>query len=103
MNTWQSGSAEALDRNRATLEGMAGYLLAGGGRVGIYSTGQQWAQIVGDVPEDSNLADRDSWLAGATSLAGAEEACLEPPLIPGGRVTLGQYLSGELDRNVSCV
>ena len=102
MNTWQSGSADALARNRATLEGMASYLLAGGGRVGIYSTGQQWSQIVGTVPASSNLAGRDSWLAGAATPTDAQTACLKPALVPGGRVTLAQYVRGDLDRNQSC-
>jgi hypothetical protein len=102
MNTWQSGSDDALDRNRATLEGMAAYLLSWGGRVGVYSTGQQWAQIVGTVPSGSVLAGLDSWLAGATSLAGAQEACGAPALVPGGRVTLTQYVRDGLDRNLSC-
>jgi hypothetical protein len=102
MNTWQSGSADALARNRATLEGMAGYLLTGGGRVGIYSTGQQWAQIVGTVPVTSTLAGRESWLAGAATPTDAQAACLEPALVPGGRVALAQYLRGDLDRNQSC-
>ena len=35
MNTWQSGSDEALARNRAALEGMTAYLLVRGGRVGL--------------------------------------------------------------------
>ena len=58
----------------------------------MYSTGQQWAQIVGTVPASSTLAGRDSWLAGGTSLAGAQAACPEPALVPGGRVTLSQYV-----------
>jgi hypothetical protein len=103
MNTWQSGSPDALARNRATLEGMTAYLSAGGGRVGVYSTGQQWAQIVGTVPPGSTLAGRDSWLAGGTSLGGAQATCAKPALVPGGRVTLSQYVSGGLDRNQSCV
>ena len=102
MNTWQSGSGEALARNRATLEGMAAYLLSRGGRVGVYSTGQQWAQIVGTVPSGSLLAGRDSWLAGATSLEDAEATCREPALVPGGGVTLTQYVRDGLDRNHSC-
>jgi hypothetical protein len=102
MNTWQSGSSEALARNRATLEGMTSFLTSRGGRVGIYSTSQQWARIVGSVPASSTLAGRDSWLAGATSLAGAQTACLEPVLVPCGRVTLSQYVQGGLDRDFSC-
>jgi hypothetical protein len=102
MNTWQSGSSAALARNRATLEGMTAFLTSQGGRVGIYSTGQQWAQIVGSVPVSSTLSGRDSWLAGATSLSGAQTACGRPALVPGGRVTLSQYVSG-LDHDLSCV
>ena len=102
MNTWQSGSTEALDRNRATLEGMTAYLLAEGGRVGLYSTSYQWAQIVGAVPSTSNLVGRNSWLAGATTLAQAKDNCRRPPLVPGGRVSLTQYVREALDRNHSC-
>jgi hypothetical protein len=102
MNTWQSGSAEALARNRATLEGMTALLVARGGRVGVYSTGQQWAQIIGAVPAGSNLAGRDSWLAGSASLPDAQASCRKPALVPGGRVTLTQYVQNNLDRNQSC-
>ena len=102
MNTWQSGSPAALARNRATLEGMTTYLTSQGGKVGVYSTGQQWTQIVGTVPEGSTLTGRDSWLAGATSPNGAEAACRRSPLVDDGEVTLGQYVQGGLDRNQSC-
>jgi hypothetical protein len=101
-NTWQAGSPEALARNRATLEGMTAYLLAREAEVGVYSTSRQWAQIVGSVPTDSNLAGRDSWLAGATTQAGAQAACRAAPLAPGGRVLLSQYVRDGLDRNQSC-
>ena len=103
MNTWQSGSAEALTRNRAALEGMTAYLLDRGGRVGLYSTSYQWAQIVGSVPSTSNLVGRNSWLAGASTLSQAESNCSRPPLVPGGRVTLTQYVPDSLDRNHSCI
>jgi hypothetical protein len=103
INTWQSGSSEALARNRATLEGMAAYLLGQRGKVGLYSTNQQWSQIVGTVPTTSNLAGRNSWLAGATSLSGARSNCAKPPLTRNGRVTLTQYVQGGLDRNNSCI
>jgi hypothetical protein len=102
MNTWQVGGTDAQERNRATLEGMASYVLAYGGQVGVYSTGQQWSRIVGEVPEGSPLLGRDSWLAGATSASDAREACDESPLAPGGQVTLSQYVQGDLDRNESC-
>lgn len=102
MNTWQSGSADALARNRATLEGMTDYLVSRGGRVGLYSTNQQWAQIAGTVPASSDLAGRDSWLAGSTTVEGATASCRKAPLVPGGRVTLTQYVQHGLDRNVAC-
>jgi hypothetical protein len=101
-NTWQKGSTEARARNRATLEGMTAYLVSRGGRVGLYSTNQQWAGIVGTVPVSSLLAGRDSWLAGATTLSGAQALCRKPALVPNGRVTLGQYVQARLDRNTSC-
>jgi hypothetical protein len=103
MNTWQSGSAEARARNRATLEGMTAYLLARGARVGVYSTSYQWSEIVGSVPSSSNLVGRNSWLAGATTLDEARTNCRRAPLVPGGRVTLTQFVPDDLDRNHSCI
>ena len=102
MNTWQSGSAEGLARNRATLEGMSDYLEELGADVGIYSTSFQLIQIVGPVPEDSPLAGRPSWLAGATTLREALANCTKRPLLPGGEVALTQYVQGDWDRNHSC-
>ena len=102
MNTWQSGSSAALARNRASLEGMTAYLVSRGATVGLYSTGDQWRQIAGTVPATSNLVGRPSWLAGATSLSGARRNCAKPALVPGSRVTLTQYVVGDLDRNHSC-
>jgi hypothetical protein len=102
-NTWQIGSAVAQARNRATLEGMTAYLLSRGGRVGLYSTGHQWDVIVGTVPSTSNLVGRNSWLAGATTLEQAMANCTRAPLVPGGRVTLTQFVPDDLDLNHSCV
>jgi hypothetical protein len=101
-NTWQVGSVDGLARNRATLEGMTEYLLSRDAEVGIYSTDEQWWQIVGVVDDDSVLADLDSWLAGAVTADEAEEACDDEPLVPDGRVVLSQYVRDELDRNRSC-
>lgn len=104
MNTWQSGSTEALIRNRAALEGMASHYQSKGAKVGLYSTNYQWGQIVGDtVGPDSNLFGLDSWMAGARSLKGAQSNCKNPPLTAGGNVTIAQYVSGSLDYNYSCV
>lgn len=96
-NTWQVGSADARARNLAALEGMVAYLESEGAEVGLYSTGRQWAQIVGTVPEDSPVAGLDSWLAGAVTYEQAVAACSDDPLVPGGRVALTQYVPDGLD------
>jgi hypothetical protein len=101
-NTWQSGSSSALARNRAALEGMTAYLTGLGGTVGFYSTGQQWKAVTGTVGNGSILYHQNSWLAGATSLSGARNLCSKPALVPGGIVKLTQYVSGNLDHDVSC-
>jgi len=101
-NTWQSGSAAALARNRAALEGMAAYVVARGGRPGVYAFPPHWRQIVGTVPPQSTLSRLVSWVAGASSEDEAEENCDRPPLGSGGRVELAQYVSGGLDLAVDC-
>ncbi|GAA4739551.1 hypothetical protein GCM10023328_20740 [Modestobacter marinus] len=103
MNTWQTDGAAAQRNNRATLEGMTDHLESVGGRVGLYSTGYQWGEIVGDVPAWSSLHGLDSWLAGARSLPGAIANCADAPLVDGGRVVLTQYVEDDLDHNHSCV
>jgi hypothetical protein len=107
-NSWGPDKAA----NRAVLEGMTHYYLdvlhAAG--VGIYSTGYQWGEIVGAlgavqsgtaIPGPSNLNGLPSWLAGATSLEGAQANCAQPPLT-GGTVTVTQYLMNGLDHNYAC-
>ncbi|MBN1091509.1 hypothetical protein JKP75_02280 [Blastococcus sp. TML/M2B] len=101
-NTWQVGSDVARARNRATLEGMVAYLDFRGARTGLYSTAQQWSEIVGTVPADSALVGLPSWLAGSVSLAEAVAECDQPPLVPDGEVALAQYVPDDLDRNHSC-
>ena len=107
-NSWSSDTVA----NRAALEGMVHYYLdvLGVAGVGIYSTGQQWTEIVGSVgavysgtavPGLSNLNGLPSWLAGATTLAGAQANCSDPALT-GGAVTLTQYLRDNLDFNHAC-
>jgi len=81
---------------------MTAYLRSRNAAVGLYSTRQQWAMIVGAVRPRSILAGRPAWLAGSTSLSAATAACYPPPLTPRGRVTLSQYVDSGLDRNYSC-
>jgi hypothetical protein len=98
--------------NRAVLEGMTHYYLdvlhATG--VGIYSTGYQWGLIIGATgavqsgtanPAPSNLNGLPSWLAGATTLEGAQANCAQLSLT-GGKVTVTQYLMNGLDHNYAC-
>jgi hypothetical protein len=101
-NTWQVGSSAALARNRASLEGMTAYLTGLGGTVGFYSTSQQWKAIAGTVGRDSILYHQSSWLAGASTAAGARSLCTKPALVAGGTVRMAQYISGDLDHDVSC-
>jgi hypothetical protein len=101
-NSWQFGSDDARRRNLAALEGMTAYLDSWGAVVGVYSTHEQWAQIVGTVPDDSPLAGRRSWVAGSVTAEQAEAACYLPPFLPRGPVSLSQYVPGDLDFNRSC-
>ena len=101
-NTWQSGSSQAVGRNKATLEGMTAYVTLHGGEVGIYSTSYQFHQIAGYPGSGSTLYHVDSWLAGASSVSGAASDCTKPPLLSGGHVLLAQYVVGDLDHDLSC-
>jgi hypothetical protein len=102
-NTWQSGSSDALARNRASLEGMTSYFTSKSAKVGVYSTNYQWESIAGTIPAASNLYSLDSWMAGARTLRGAQANCKNTPLNSGGRVILAQYVSSGLDYDISCI
>ena len=102
-NTWQSGSVDAYARNTAALEGMAKYFQNNGGKVGLYSTAYQWGKIVSTtVSSSSNLNGLDSWLAGARSAKDAPSFCSKSSLTSGGKVTLAQYISKNLDYDYAC-
>jgi hypothetical protein len=104
MNTWQSGSAEALARNTAALEGMASYFQTSGAPVGLYSTAAQWGQIVGSsVSGTSNLNGLANWRPSGASLANAKANCSVAPLTTGGFNSLTQYIQQGLDKNHSCI
>ena len=96
-NTWQTD----LAANEASLDGMVDYLHSVGRTVGIYSTSYQWNKIAGVTKSTSTLAGLQSWLAGS-SPTGAAAACEGTPLTPGGRVSMVQYVSGNLDNDLSC-
>lgn len=99
INTWSYDKAA----NAATLEGMTDYYQGIGARVGLYSTAYQWSLIVGQVSLTSNLRGLPSWLAGANGVTGAKGMCSWPPLTPGGKVTMTQFVFGNLDYDYSCI
>jgi hypothetical protein len=104
MNTWQSGSSEALARNTAALEGMTSYYQAQGATVGLYSTAVQWGTIVGDtVNGASNLNGLANWRPSGASLNNAIANCSAAPLTSGGFISLTQYVQQNLDKNHSCI
>ncbi len=103
MNSWQSGSTEALERNTAALEGMTSYFKSRNAKVGLYSTSYQWNVIVGTtVSTSSSLNGLDSWLAGARNATDAKTFCSKPGLTTGSSVTLAQYISKNLDYDYAC-
>ncbi len=113
MNSWQQGDDGANARNTASLEGMKQfYATEGVVTVGLYSTGYQWRQIVGDTlsgPTDGspviggNLIGAKSWLAGSFDANDAEIRCTTAIGLTGGPVVLNQYIADDLDYNYSCV
>lgn len=101
-NSWETGPAGAI-RNVAVLEGMTDHLRSVGiAQVGIYSTSLQWQAITGSaVSATSPLRGLPNWLAGASTLTGAQGRCSSPPLTPGGRVVLTQWTE-RFDWNHAC-
>lgn len=104
-NTWKlSGSNFDNQSNVAVLEGMTAYFKSVYSRVGLYSTGSQWSQIVGSaVSSTSNLNGLPNWRPGGASLNTAKDACKATPLTVNGKVVLTQFVSKGLDYNYSCV
>ena len=102
VETGNSWSATDLTANRADLEAMTKVFTDAGGSVGVYSTRYQYGRIVGTLASTSPLFALDSWLAGGSSLKGAQSLCTSAPLTAGSHVTLTQYVSGGFDSDVSC-
>lgn len=104
MNTWQSGSNEALIRNTAAIEGFGAYYESKGANIGLYSTAVQWTEITGNnISASSNLNGLPNWRPSGASLANAKDNCSKPPLTPGGFISLTQYVVKNLDHNHSCI
>jgi hypothetical protein len=100
VNSWETNKAA----NSADLEGMTAYFQSIHARVGVYSTGYQWGQIVGSTGDTSNLNGLQSWLAGASSRANAQSFCSSSaPLTTNGIVSMAQFVSANLDSDYSCI
>lgn len=104
-NTWKLGGSDFdFASNTAVLEGMAEYYDSVGATIGLYSTGYQWGQIVGNgVQTGSKLIGLDNWRPGGANLKTAKQACSAAPLTAGGRVVMTQFISKNLDYNFSCI
>lgn len=104
MNTWQSGSNEALVRNTAAIEGFGAYYQSKDANIGLYSTAYQWGVITGNnISQSSNLNGLPNWRPSGASLAIAKANCSVAPLTPGGLISLTQYVVKNLDHNHSCI
>lgn len=104
MNTWQSGSDDALKKNVAALEGMAYYYNSIGATVGLYSTAYQWNKITGNfINPTSSLYGLANWRPSGSSLNNAIANCGLEPFSAGGFMSLTQYIHKRLDHNYSCL
>jgi hypothetical protein len=107
-NSWADASQTAnwAAVNRADLQGAADYLLAQGvPQAGFYSTGYQWGQITGLNATTSGAyfpPTLPNWVAGATSLSGAQARCSSAYSFTGARVELTQYPSSGFDADYVC-
>lgn len=105
INSWKLGDTNFDHQsNIAVLEGMTEYFKSIGARVGLYSPSSHWTQITGNsVPSTSNLYNLPSWLpVGNANVSTAIAACSRTPLTGGGKVTITQFVSKNLDYNYSC-
>ena len=104
MNTWQTGSSEALSRNTAAIEGFGAYYQSKNAKIGLYSTAVQWTQITGgNISATSNLRGLPNWRPSGSNLANAKSNCSVAPLTSGGFISLTQYVVKNLDNNHSCI
>lgn len=104
LNTWKPAINDLNAKsNAAVLEGMTAYFQSINARVGLYSTGYQWGQIVGNgVSELSVLNGLPNWRPGGANLNTSKQACNSSPLTKDGKIVLTQYIYKNLDYNYSC-
>jgi hypothetical protein len=104
MNTWQSGSQAAYQRNVAAIEGWTSYFSQNNAKVGLYSTAYQWGEITGNfISPTSNLNNLPNWRPSGATLTNAKANCSLESLTPGGFISLTQYVKKNLDYNHSCI
>jgi hypothetical protein len=85
--------------NVAALQGAVAYLESVDvASVGFYSAPRMWSRITGDTDE---FAAYPSWVAGASTLQGAQRNCRGDGFTGGG-VELAQYFSDGFDANRRC-
>jgi hypothetical protein len=94
-NSWRADAS----LNVAALQGGADYLASvGAASVGFYSAPFMWADIVGGT---TAFAEHPSWVAGASTLQGAQSRCAGDGFTGGG-VELAQYFAHGFDANYRC-
>ena len=93
-NSWRDAP-----RNVAALQGAVAYLESMDvASVGFYSADNMWQSITGGTDAFTDYA---TWLAGASTLRGAQQKCGEAPFT-GGRMELTQYLVKGFDADYRC-
>lgn len=104
MNTWQSGSNDALTRNIAAIEGFGAFYQSKGAKIGLYSTAVQWLEITANnISPESNLNGLPNWRPSGASLSNAKTNCSVTPLTNGGYIAITQYVIKNIDHNHSCI
>lgn len=104
QNSWcgQPGTS-CTDRtlNQYTLQGIIDTLThIGAVPIGIYSNRTQWSSIVGNLPVSGATSD---WVAsGASTAQQAVTYCSSTSSFSGSPVSLVQFVSGSIDRDVAC-
>ena len=94
-NSWRDDTS----LNVAALQGAVAYLESVDvASVGFYSAPRMWSRITGDTDA---FAGYRSWVAGASTLQGAQRNCRGDGFTRGG-VELAQYFSGGFDADHRC-
>ena len=95
LNTWSAD----VSSNMADIQGTLDYLGAQAGvRVGVYSSGPQWAQITGGAA----LPDVPVWVPYAQNRGQAPGFCDQAYSFTGGPVEMVQYPTGGYDGDYAC-